>query len=447
MGKKSPSPPAAPDPAATAAAQTATNKETAYWNAVLNNVNQVTPYGSLTYEQTGGGKKYNTDAYNDALTAFNSAAANGQTNPYSGYQYQSSGSQYKLSPEQYYDPSTGNVITPSQYNSGSGVNASMPKLEDFLIGEEPPQFTSTINLSPEQKAILDRTTANEKALVDLGGQQLGRISESVNTPFSYAGIPSYGEADQNAAALKAEEALMARMNPQFARDEEALRTRLINQGIGQGSQAYQREMESFNQTKNDARTQSILAGQQYGNAELAAALQRRNQGIQEYSTQRNAPLNEYIGLTSGVQVQNPQFSSQGYQGAAPVDYAGLVNNQYQAQLGQYNSKVAGQNATQGALLGLGGQLGGSFLGSQAGSAAIAGLFASDLRLKQNIEHVGEENGHNIYEFNYIPRMNIEGRFRGVIAQEVMDIKPEAVVETSLGYMVNYNMLGLEMRSA
>lgn len=49
MGKKSPSPPAAPDPAATAAAQSAANKETAVAQARLNATNQVTPYGNLTY--------------------------------------------------------------------------------------------------------------------------------------------------------------------------------------------------------------------------------------------------------------------------------------------------------------------------------------------------------------------------------------------------------------
>lgn len=360
MGKKSPSAPPAPDPAATAAAQTATNKDTAYWNAVLNNVNQITPYGSLTYEQTGGGKKYNMDAYNAAMQAFNAGNAS------------AGAPRYRQEGSNTYDNTTGQIIaTGVDANHAARLNAAggqggaaaarvAPRLEDFFIGESPPQFTSTINLSPEQKAILDRTQANEKALVDLGGEQLGRIRESVSTPFSFSGLPSFGEADQRTAAMRAEEALMARMNPQFQRDEEALRTRLINQGIGQGSQAYQREMESFNQARNDARTQAILSGQQFGNAELESALRRRNQGIQEYTTQRNAPLNEYIGLTSGVQVQNPQFSSQSYGGAQPVDYTGLVNNQYQSQLGQYNAKVANRNANIGAL--------GSLLGT-AGSFA------------------------------------------------------------------------------
>lgn len=58
MGKGSA--PAAPDPVATAEAQTASNLATATTQAQLNNVNQVTPYGNLTYtqEDVGGTPQY-----------------------------------------------------------------------------------------------------------------------------------------------------------------------------------------------------------------------------------------------------------------------------------------------------------------------------------------------------------------------------------------------------
>ncbi|WDR03621.1 tail fiber domain-containing protein [Devosia algicola] len=51
MGK--PSTPQAPDPVATANAQTASNKETAIAQTGLNAINQNTPQGSLTYSQNG----------------------------------------------------------------------------------------------------------------------------------------------------------------------------------------------------------------------------------------------------------------------------------------------------------------------------------------------------------------------------------------------------------
>jgi len=60
MGKKSQ--PAQPDPAATAQAQAAYNKDAAITQNEINMINQSTPYGSLTYEQTGK-SEYGTPQY------------------------------------------------------------------------------------------------------------------------------------------------------------------------------------------------------------------------------------------------------------------------------------------------------------------------------------------------------------------------------------------------
>ncbi len=54
MGKSTPSAPPTPDPAAVSSQQTQSNQNTAIANAWLNNVDQVTPQGSLTYTQNGG---------------------------------------------------------------------------------------------------------------------------------------------------------------------------------------------------------------------------------------------------------------------------------------------------------------------------------------------------------------------------------------------------------
>lgn len=53
MGKGSPDPPAAPDPAETAAAQSAANRETAIAQARLNQINETTPFGTSTFRPTG----------------------------------------------------------------------------------------------------------------------------------------------------------------------------------------------------------------------------------------------------------------------------------------------------------------------------------------------------------------------------------------------------------
>src|SRR6185369_2699817 len=53
MGKSSPKAPTPPDPNVVAAAQTQQNKDTAIANAALNRIDQVTPWGNLTYTQNG----------------------------------------------------------------------------------------------------------------------------------------------------------------------------------------------------------------------------------------------------------------------------------------------------------------------------------------------------------------------------------------------------------
>lgn len=84
-----------------------------------------------------------------------------------------------------------------------------------------------------------------------------------------------------------------------------------------------------------------------------------------------------------------------------------------------------------------------------GAAAGAGtkmLLGSDRRLKTDIVAVGkdERTGLTLYEFAYIGATDGK-RYRGVMADEVERIDPEAVVYDDLGFAsVDYARLGLEM---
>ncbi|AQX28407.1 hypothetical protein BJB63x_010180 [Bartonella sp. JB63] len=69
---------------------------------------------------------------------------------------------------------------------------------------------------------------------------------------------------------------------------------------------------------------------------------------------------------------------------------------------------------------------------------IIGL--SDVKVKENIVPIGEKNGYPLYEFNY--KGNPQ-RYRGVLAQDLIRLKPDAVymnIKTHLLH-VNYNTLG------
>tara|TARA_R100001163_G_scaffold64865_1_gene60212 strand:- start:3506 stop:4555 length:1050 start_codon:yes stop_codon:yes gene_type:complete len=62
--------------------------------------------------------------------------------------------------------------------------------------------------------------------------------------------------------------------------------------------------------------------------------------------------------------------------------------------------------------------------------------SSDVKLKKNVVKVGKsKSGLNIYEFDYINKKYGEGRYRGVMAQEVPHA---AILDNSGYYMVDYN---------
>jgi hypothetical protein len=67
---------------------------------------------------------------------------------------------------------------------------------------------------------------------------------------------------------------------------------------------------------------------------------------------------------------------------------------------------------------------------------------SDITAKENIEFVGYRGEHKLYDFNYKGHPE---RYRGVMAQDVQRIRPEAVSIGQNGYLiVDYDQLGFAM---
>lgn len=200
------------------------------------------------------------------------------------------------------------------------------------------------------------------------------------------------------------DALLSRMN--FGADEESLRTRLANQGLPEGSEAWSKEMAQFGQQKNDARMQAILGSSQ----EMYDLFNLDQAG-------RMAPLNEMNAVNSSMQGLAPDYSDYAYS----QDLTNPASEQYKQALDAYNAKKAQQSQLMGGLFNLGG-------------AAIA---ASDRRLKSNIVRVGTHPlGIGIYDYDIADRHE-----RGVLAQEVLEVMPAAVHRHPAGYlMVDYGML-------
>jgi hypothetical protein len=270
---------------------------------------------------------------------------------------------------------------------------------DDYTGEEytVPTYEAVTELTPEQQGLLDRNLQTQTNLGDIAVNRSDFLKD-------------YLSSDPNAGFQDLDNKLYdlgrQRIDPRMEQRRQSASTQLANQGIAPGSEAYNREMEMLNQSENDAYTQLMLQG--------------RGQALQETYAQRNQPINEIIGLLSGTQVQNPNYQA-ATPGRMPItDNAGLINENFNQQMNVYNSKVAQQQALMGGLFGLGGQ-----------------LIASDIRVKTDIKRIGERDGLGVYEFRYIgddlPRV-------GYMAQEVMETKPEAVVEVGGILHVDYDQL-------
>jgi hypothetical protein len=197
-----------------------------------------------------------------------------------------------------------------------------------------PQYTQTTTLSPEQQGIFDKSQAAQSNIAGIAQDQSAAIGDYLKDPFEF---------NNQDAADWAYDLGASRIRPEQQRNEEALRSRLVNSGLRPGTQAWDSEMSRMTNANTDQMNQLALTG--------------RGQAFGEALATRNQPINEITALLSGSQVSNPaQMSGPTPQASVGgVDYTGLVNQQYQ-------SKLQNSNALLGGLFGLAGNLGGAAIG-------------------------------------------------------------------------------------
>jgi len=166
------------------------------------------------------------------------------------------------------------------------------------------------------------------------------------------------------------------------------------------------------------RNQSMTGGLRSGNTQDALA--ENAQSLQE-----RALLESYNQQLQGVQgmARIPSNTNQIAAGTA-----GIGQTLAQGQLGAAQGQAAAQNMGMNQLMGL---------------ATTAAMAFSDIRLKENIEYVGYEDGQNWYKWDWNDEaleLGLSGSDSGVMAHEVYKSKPEAI-GTYAGYItVDYSQL-------
>lgn len=347
----------------------------------------------------------------------------------------------------------GNLEAARAAAGANRVNQTTPygSLTYSHTGTDPDNgWNSTVTLSPEQQQLLNQNTGLSQSRLSSAQQGLnsaqgilanpGVKGYDVTMPGDFkAGAPTTGFNPGQSY----QDAMMSRLSPQIARENNQLDTQLANQGLTPGSEAYNNAKTLQAQQHNDLLNSATVSGLQAGlqaNQQAynqnAAQYQANNaakaQGFQQTAYNQMQPINMANALQTGAQVQNPNFTNAPQQATTSgPNYLGAAQAGYNSDLNSYNASTGNQNAMMGGLFGLGS----SIFGAAGSSGGFSNLF-SDRRLKSNIKFLGKRGLHNWYSYEIagIPS-------EGVMADEVLTIKPEAVsIHPSGYYQVNYGAL-------
>lgn len=468
MGFTKPKMPAPPDPYAVADAQNRQNLYASMVNLAGNRIEQNTPYGSVSFDNNGFWRVDDKGKMTQVAEAGDDGAA------YIPNQIQN----VKLSDGQQ------RLLDAQEAGQIANVDLSNKMLGGIekTFSQDPKEIFNNL---PERVGGITSALQAPKTSYgyqDLNTNNLSAMPQAEKMRFNAA-------SDYSDDRRRVEDAFMSRMNEDLERDRSALEQRLANQGIVAGSEAYDNAMALHGRNVNDARTQAILAGGQeqsrmygleadqfgrnlaaqgqefnqgmagrqqgfsetsivndvynrnrrdqgnfYNNALASALAQKvqagnfdntnRQNALSENMMMRNLPLSEFNALRSGVNVQTPSFTPFYQMGVAPSDITGNIYTSYQQQVNNANAAQAAQNEFAGNL-------------RQAGMGI--GMMASDIRVKQDIEWVGQTvGGYNLYQFAY--RDNPDQKHVGVMAQEVELINPDAVKEINGVKHVDYRKI-------
>ena len=453
MGGKS-SPPPAPNPQDTARASTSTNVATSIANAMLNNTNQITPEGSLSYNQSGN---YNWhDPYTNLDVNIPTFTATQTRSP----QAQAIEDQNQA----------------AKMNLAGMANVQSSRLAGHLATDFDPNGADAPQAGDPNMITGVGKAATEFA--DVGSQQ---------RTFGDAGdiTKSYGAGDFSQDRQRVEDSLMGRINPQLARERGNIEQRLADQGIRYGSQAYTAAMDDYNRQATDTRFGAIgAAGQEqqrmmdmaaqragfenaaqqqeyaqqqgrgafanqaqstdfqqaaargeFANAGLAQQVAQgqagfnaqnmaRNQYMNEQYAARNQPINEISSLLSGSQINNPNFVNTPNNQIPTTDVAGLINTRFSQDMDIYKQESANQNALMGGIFGM---MGGMMKMSDERVKDVGPKLATVFAAGED----GERNELPIYAYQYKGDPEKQTHV-GPMAQDVEKIDRRAVKKDQRG---------------
>lgn len=329
MGKSAPAAPPAPDYKSAAEATATGNLEAAKYATEANRINQYTPYGSLTYNQSPDGKWSQTETYDPRVQS----ALDSQIGVQQGLSNQANSmlGTVNNSYSQPFNPvklssflggigsvNTGDLGSAGQFSSNASLNPSLSMngvngVEQNGVGTAGNFLTnSRVNTDAEGAA------AGAQGL----NQNYGRFAgdgSGVNT-----NAPQFDPNQASQYSKAAYDAQMSLLQPGMDQQETKLRNSLALQGLTPGSEANTNAMGEFNtgrtQQLNNLSAQSVLTGNQIAQGNYASQLagfnagnsavgQQFGQNLSGFTANQGAMQNENAGRTQQLSNYLAQFQA------------------------------------------------------------------------------------------------------------------------------------------
>lgn len=406
-------------------------------------------YGNFPLQQGGGGTNYNaalqiqsgdsdytkaakTQAQGNLATAQAAATANrvNQINPYGSVQYYQSGTDASGNPIW----SSASTLAPEQQqllNLQNQQSLALGNVGTQMLGNIANTYSQPFN--PQAGAIQQGLDYQGMQGWDKASQlvnqrlqpQIRQQQEAMDVKLAQQGVVPGTEAYNRAQMQLAQQQNDLRTQAEIA--AQGVQQNLFGQSLQGGQFANQAQQQAYNQ-----------------------ALQNYNLPLQTLNSLRQGSQVQnpsFMGVNQQATTAGPDTLA-AYQAQQQAEIA--RQNQQAAQssnlqsglFGLGGSLITGLSNTAGGLLG-----GVGNVVSSAGNAisnAVSGLgkMFSDIQMKENVTQVGKTPaGLGIYEFEYKPEykdMAGHGKQIGVMAQEVEQVIPDAVSVANNGFkMVDY----------
>lgn len=216
----------------------------------------------------------------------------------------------------------------------------------------PSGYSVNVALSPAQQQLLNTQQGTQQTLGNTGNALASNVSGM------YSVNPNI---DGSAVTKQLNNWQQQYQQPIFDQQSSNLEAQLRNQGLSPGSEAYNNAKNLLARNQGDVTNQYLTMNQQQG----------YNQALQNYQL----PLQTIQSLMGGSAPQGPTFQGTPSTTDQPANYAGLAQQNFTNQQGQFQSTMSDLGQLAGAATGLsGGWGGGMFLpSSSTGGGGNVGL--------------------------------------------------------------------------